>query len=155
MVGTRRSGARPKPTAMKLLAGNPGKRPISKNEPKPMRVISTPPHWLSVEATAYWDKIEPMLFRIGVLTEADELMLAILCQAYANLLAARAHIDRHGAIMKTPNGHLQISPFKTLERQAYLDIIRCCQEFGLSPASRSRIVAQLPNPDSFDPFNDL
>ncbi|MEQ8198694.1 MAG: phage terminase small subunit P27 family, partial [Clostridiaceae bacterium] len=28
-------GRKPKPTAIKVLEGNPGKRPLNKNEPKP------------------------------------------------------------------------------------------------------------------------
>ncbi|HZK10243.1 MAG TPA: phage terminase small subunit P27 family, partial [Clostridia bacterium] len=30
-------GRKPKPTALKVLEGNPGKRPLNKNEPQPER----------------------------------------------------------------------------------------------------------------------
>jgi len=39
-------GNRPKPTALKLLQGNPGRRPINKAEPKPKRGIPAMPKWL-------------------------------------------------------------------------------------------------------------
>jgi len=29
------AGRKPKPTALKIIEGNPGKRPLNKNEPKP------------------------------------------------------------------------------------------------------------------------
>jgi P27 family predicted phage terminase small subunit len=156
-MATRRAGGgrKPQPTALKILKGNPSGKPLKKNEPKPLRCISSAPHWVSPEAATYWDKIEPMLFRIGVLTEADELMLGILCQSYANLLKAREMIEKHGPVIKTPNGSIQISPFKSLERQAFADIMKVCQEFGMSPSSRARLTATPPTSDPGDPFDDL
>lgn len=156
-MATRRPGGgrKPLPTAIKVLKGNPGGRALKKNEPKPLRCIASAPEWVSPEAAAYWDKIEPMLYRIGVLTEADELMLGILCQSYANLLRAREMLEKHGPVIKTPNGSIQISPFKSLERQAFADIIKVCQEFGMSPSSRSRLTATPPSDDTGDPFDDL
>lgn len=154
-MGGRKGGRKPLPTAIKVLKGNPGGRALSKNEPQPIACMMEPPHWVSIEAREFWDKIQPMLYRIGVLTEADELMLAILCQSYANLLKARQMIEKTGAILKTGNGTYQISPYKRLEREAYQDIIKVCQEFGMSPASRSRIVANPVAADPGDPFDDL
>ncbi|EKG5508239.1 phage terminase small subunit P27 family, partial [Salmonella enterica] len=52
MAGTAgRSGRRPKPTARKALAGNPGKRALNKDEPvfTPIKGVE-PPEWFAEEA---------------------------------------------------------------------------------------------------------
>ncbi|ECV7453664.1 TPA_asm: phage terminase small subunit P27 family, partial [Salmonella enterica] len=51
MAGTAgRSGRRPKPTARKALAGNPGKRALNKDEPvfTPIKGVE-PPEWFAEE----------------------------------------------------------------------------------------------------------
>ncbi|MGR9777365.1 hypothetical protein ACUOF8_23755 [Escherichia coli] len=60
MAGTAgRSGRRPKPTARKALAGNPGKRALNKDEPvfTPIKGVE-PPEWFAEEdlplATIMW-----------------------------------------------------------------------------------------------------
>ena len=39
-------GRKPKPTALKLLEGNPGKRPINEHEPVPPKGTVKCPTWL-------------------------------------------------------------------------------------------------------------
>ena len=43
-------GRKPKPTALKLLEGNPGKRPLNDREPVPPRAALKCPAWLLPEA---------------------------------------------------------------------------------------------------------
>ena len=40
-------GRPPKPTYLKVLEGNPGKRPLNENEPKPKPSAPKCPAWLS------------------------------------------------------------------------------------------------------------
>ena len=44
------TGPKPKPTAIKILEGNPGKRPLNLNEPKPLQIAPECPDWLLDEA---------------------------------------------------------------------------------------------------------
>ena len=48
-------GRRPKPTHLKLITGNPGKRAINLREPKPVPKMPEPPTALSAEARQEWD----------------------------------------------------------------------------------------------------
>ena len=50
-----RRGPKPTPTALKLLRGNPGKRPINVDEPQP-RPVESPgaSPWLDETAAALW-----------------------------------------------------------------------------------------------------
>ena len=43
-------GRKPTPTAIKVLEGNPGKRPLNANEPKPKKKAPRCPSWLEDEA---------------------------------------------------------------------------------------------------------
>ena len=45
-------GRKPKPTAMKVLEGNPGKRPLNFAEPHPEKKLPDCPEWLEDEAKA-------------------------------------------------------------------------------------------------------
>ena len=64
-------GRKPKPTALKLLEGNPGKRPLNGREPVPPRAALKCPAWLLPEAKKEWKRLAPALEAMGVLTMAD------------------------------------------------------------------------------------
>lgn len=64
-------GRKPKPTAIKELEGNPGKRPLNKNEPKPDKKAPRCPAWLEEEAKKEWKRTGTMLEQLGLLTEMD------------------------------------------------------------------------------------
>jgi hypothetical protein len=69
------AGRKPKPASLKLITGNPGKHPLNKNEPNPKREIPPCPDFLQGEARKTWHKVAKKLFRIGLLTELDDLAL--------------------------------------------------------------------------------
>jgi hypothetical protein len=47
-------GPRPKPTHLKLIAGNPGKRRLNDAEPQPEGNLFEPPDWLDAEHRDLW-----------------------------------------------------------------------------------------------------
>ena len=62
------------------------------------------------------------------------------CQAYARWKEAEEFITQHGAIVKTPSGYWQQVPQVSIA-QTYLKIMnKFCEQFGLTPSARSRIV---------------
>ena len=87
-------GRKPKPTAIKELEGNPGKRPLNDAEPKPERKAPPCPKWLEPEAKKEWRRLSKQLEQIGVLTEVDQAAFASYCQAYARWKEeiGRAHV---------------------------------------------------------------
>ncbi len=59
-----------KPTALKLVTGNPGKRPLNKKEPKPRGNLYDPPGWLTEDQLVGWQyAIESSPF--GLLKRVD------------------------------------------------------------------------------------
>jgi hypothetical protein len=61
--------SRPKPTALRILQGNPGKKALNKREPKPRVCIPPCPRHLTPRAKSHWKAVAPKLARIGLLTE--------------------------------------------------------------------------------------
>ena len=58
-------GRKPKPTSLKIIQGNPGKRPIRGHEPQPPRSQPTCPAHLSPTAKAEWKRLAQSLNKIG------------------------------------------------------------------------------------------
>ena len=73
-------GTRPKPTALRVVEGNRGKRPIPKGEPMPG---GTPvkPKWLSGRGSVLWDEVMAFAFWFTV---ADGYKLAAWCDRQAD-----------------------------------------------------------------------
>ena len=91
------------------------------------------------------------LEQLGILTEVDMAAFAGYCQAYARWKEAEEFISKHGTIVKTPSGYWQQVPQVSIA-QSYLKIMnRFCEQFGLTPSSRSRITADKPM-DANDPM---
>lgn len=67
------AGRRPKSTKLKLLQGNPGKRPLNENEPQPKTGIPTMPKWLKPFKVAVkeWKRESKILDDMGIMTVAE------------------------------------------------------------------------------------
>ena len=134
-------GRKPKPTAIKLLEGNPGKRPLNTQEPTPPKGEAKCPAWLLSEAKKEWKRLASSLQAMGVLTLVDQMAFAGYCQAYARWKEAEEFITKHGSIFKTPSGYVQQVPQVSIAQQNLKIMQSFCTEFGLTPAARARIIA--------------
>ena len=134
-------GRRPKPTALKKLEGNPGKRPLNELEPVPPVASLRCPNYLLPEARKEWRRLAPILMNLGLLTAADAVPFAGYCQAYARWREAEEFITQHGSIFKTPSGYVQQVPQVSIAQQNLKIMQSFATEFGLTPACRARIVA--------------
>ena len=136
-----RAGRKPKPTAIKILEGNPGKRKLNENEPKPLKKAPPCPKWLEPEAKKDWRRLAKALEAMGVLTEADMAAFAGYCQSYARWKEAEERITDRGLVIRTPSGYPQQVPYISIAQQ-YLKLMQqFAEQFGLTPAARSRIIA--------------
>ena len=148
-------GRKPKPTAIKELEGNPGKRQLNSKEPKPDKKAPKCPDWLEDDAKAEWNRLSEQMERLGILTEVDMAAFAGYCQSYARWKAAEEFISKNGAIVKTPSGYWQQVPQVSIAQQYLKDMQKFCEQFGLTPASRSRIVSDSGSDDSEDMMENL
>lgn len=134
-------GRKPKPTALKRLDGNPGKRPINVREPKPAGGGKpTCPSHLSPTAKSEWKRISGTLHDMGLLTTVDRAALAAYCQAYGRWVDAERKLAETPPLIKTPSGYVQQSPWLSVANKQMELMGRFMAELGITPASRSRIV---------------
>jgi len=145
-------GRKPKPTALKELEGNPGRRSLNKNEPKPDPKAPRCPSWLEDEAKKEWKRTGKILEQMGLLTEMDMAAFAGYCQAYARWKEAEEFITQHGTMLRTPNGYLQQVPQVSIAQTNLKIMLKFCEQFGLTPSSRSRMVADAGHQDAADPM---
>jgi P27 family predicted phage terminase small subunit len=148
-------GRRPKPTRVKILAGNPGKRPMNKHEPKPEPTIPECPTELGPVARQEWDRLASELGTLKLLTSLDRAALAAYCGAYALWAEATGAIQKYGTMVKSPSGYPIQSPYVSIANRQAEIMIRIASEFGFTPASRSRISTPIKNePNLFDLFSE-
>lgn len=137
-------GRKPKPTRLKLIEGNPGRRPINGNEPRPPSEKPTCPAHLSSTAKAEWKRLAESLNRIGLLTQIDRTALAAYCQSYGRWVEAEKKLAETPSILKTPAGYIQVSPWLTISNKQLELMAKFMTELGLTPSSRSRLAVQIP-----------
>ena len=135
-------GRKPQPTALKLICGNPGKRPLNEHEPQPALAIPECPEHLSPEARREWERITEHLHRLGLLSQIDRAALAAYCQAYGRWVEAEQSITKLGLVVKAPGSGYPIqNPYLPIANKALEHMRHFLTEFGMTPASRSRITA--------------
>jgi P27 family predicted phage terminase small subunit len=139
------TGRRPKSTTEKRLHGNPGRRPLPKNELEPERGIPEPPEWLSDVALEHWRTLAPELDAAGVLTVADGHALAMLCEAHAEWRSASEAIEQKGEVYTKVTAAGKSTPVArpevAMRSDAWSRMKSMLAEFGLTPSSRSRVSA--------------
>jgi P27 family predicted phage terminase small subunit len=82
----------------------------------------------------------PLLARNNVFSEMDVDLLAIYCEAHATYLRAHAIIEEKREIVKSPkSGYPVANPYVAIRNTAAKTMMDIMSEFGMGPASRSRI----------------
>ena len=132
-------GRRPKPTRLKVLTGNPGKRPLNEHEPRPDPNVPPCPSELGPAAQREWDRLVTELATLNLLTNLDRAALAAYCGSYALWAEATEAIQKYGAMVKSPSGYPMQSPYIAIANRQAEIMMRIASEFGFTPASRSRI----------------
>lgn len=145
-----RRGPPPKPTALKLIAGNPGRRPLNANEPVPPPGTPEIPADLDERARAVWNAVVPALAKIGLARSIDGIALGRYCTNVVLWQDVVAFIRKNGTTFpilgpptkKHPNGKLigmRENPHSNMQRKLSQLLLSIEREFGLTPAARTRI----------------
>ena len=133
-----------KPTATKIAEGNPGKQKLPPSEPKPKVEIPSCPSYLDSDAKKEWNRISKILKKYKLITQADRTALAIYCQEYSAFIRATVELSKEELVIPTVTGGIQKNPLAVLRNQSANTLVKYLNEFGLTPASRSK-VAMLEN----------
>jgi P27 family predicted phage terminase small subunit len=144
-------GRKPKPTAQRRLEGNPGKRRLNEDEPKPpapSEEFDVPPPELAEHAiaAAEWSRLAPMLRAVRVITEADRSALLALCLEWGRYIDATAQTKRSGMVIQTKSGYPITNPYLAIAVRALAGCQKLWTELGLTPSSRARVHTVGPLP---------
>lgn len=137
-------GRKSKPTALKTLAGNPGKRALNDKEPKPDIVIPACPPHLKGEARAEWDRITKQLYELKIISELDLAALAVCCTAWADYVKACKTLDKEGEVIISDQGGLYQNPWVAIKKRSMDQVQKFYAEFGMTPSSRTRVKVDTP-----------
>jgi P27 family predicted phage terminase small subunit len=140
-------GARPKPVALKRLAGNPGKRKLNDKEPKIKAPLKHAPDWMNEEQLEIW-RYALNHAPAGVLGTVDRDLLATWVTAcyYRNkAVEMQNSLDEQTKLKlmtKTQSGDVRQSPYLVTFRQQSEIMHRSAGELGFTPSARSRLTAE-------------
>ena len=108
--------------------------------------VAQMPDWLCEVAQSEWVRLSADLFKIGLITKADEVEFAVYCQAYAELQEAEDALVKYGRTQVTKDGFERKSPWLSIRDEAWKRIHQAAQQFGLTPSSRTKIDVQEKSP---------
>jgi P27 family predicted phage terminase small subunit len=144
-------GRRALPANLHILHGNPSKKPLGSlfdgSLRPPVAVPKCPDHF-SVEAKTEWRRITKHLEPLGLISEIDRAALSGYCTAWGDYVWAERRIaelngkspeGEAGRIGETPSGYKQISVHMQIRNRALELMVKFLNEFGMSPAARSRV----------------
>ncbi len=145
-------GRKPKPTELKRVQGNPGKRPLPKNEPRPTKPVKKP-RGMNRGAKKFWDEYAPEIERLGILTGVDVSAFRLLSEHYVLSIWAVRELHEGGLIVEGVNGPKK-NPVATIFKENSRMALRYMSEFGMTPSSRSRLEVP-PDADQMDIFEQI
>jgi P27 family predicted phage terminase small subunit len=144
-------GRKQKPTALKQLQGNPGRRPLNVAEPKPALVtrLVVPSH-LRGDARRIWRTLATQLRAVGLFTELDVHKVTLLAVALAE--HRRCYEELQVALETQPK--VDTSGLARALRQAAETFKGLSTGFGMDPGDRVRL-AVAPRPEAADPLREF
>ena len=146
-------GPAPKPTALRLLEGNPAKRALPKREPNLAAGTPECPAWASKTARKNWIELAEVLKNMGVATAADKTAIGLFVDALSDYLDAKKIVEREGLTFETDKGYKVAHPAVAMKTNAWERVLKIAKEFGLSPAARTKVATVgETKPDEFEQF---
>ncbi len=133
-----------KPTVLHILNGNPSKiKDLGKYEPKPEPIAPKRPSWLTGEGKKMWVYLAPQLEKLGLLTKIYGQAFAAGCQEWGTYVYCQKYLKKHGLTYEYTNTKGSVNEIERPEvkigQKAYAQFMSFCREFGLTPASMSKI----------------
>lgn len=155
------AGRPPLPTNIKVLQGTfRPSRAVEEPKPEELKEVPRPPKTLSSKthkrARSEWTRISKELVDLGLLTKVDFVALECYCLAYERMLTAEeALADGKGLTTFTPNGFEQQRPEVSIASVSRKEVREFLIQFGMTPASRSRINVKKKKEGEGDKMEEL
>ena len=131
-----KKGPKQTPSRLRVIKGNPGNRPMNKQEPQ-MDGLPVCPDWLSDEGKRKWAELFEDLSAVGLLARVDGSALALACEHWSAAVEARKLFIKHGVLVEGRRGEPVKNPAAQLFKDNSEAYRKYISEFGLSPSSRA------------------
>lgn len=153
-------GRKPVPTAIKVATGNPGRRPLNFDEPKPRAEAPPLPGCMTGRALEHWNFLTAQLEEMGILANTDGGLLTAYCIAVAQLEFCKEQLDKDGLIVVLRNDKGEVksvrsSPYQSISSALMDKIKSMASELGLSATSRVRLKVSKPAAPARDDWDDI
>jgi P27 family predicted phage terminase small subunit len=112
------------------------------NEPEPEAPKDlTPPAWLDELGLEFWNSLAPQLHMMGLLSEIDLPLFTAACERWSVYRRATDELQKQLTRNSKANGRVA-KPEAQIAKAALAEVRAILAEFGIGPASRSRVVAK-------------
>ena len=139
-------GRKSKPTAIKRLEGNPGKRPMQNDKSLVLKQAPCAPDWLLPGAAQAWERAARVFVAIKMLSQFDLVALAACCQSYAQWRIALRQSEEYSEM---PDYDRKQNPYISISSSYWKCFASLCREFGLSSVDFLQI-SDVIQPDAED-----
>ena len=135
-----RSGRKPKPTKTLKLQGNYRPDRHLRIEPEPEFAIPDPPKCLRGLALEEWNRVVKLLAEVKMIAELDMTALAAYCMEWAKYVNTNNKLRvMRSVLTESTKGTKMAHPLLRVSDRALANMLRICEQFGMSPAARSRL----------------
>ena len=153
------SGPPKTPTHLRLVRGNPSKRPINKNEPQPLKGVPPVPKHFDKQGKYWFKRMAEELDASGVISQLDARALELLVEAYTEYRHHCETLDREGytyAVYSDDDSDegkereirmIKPHPAAMMKADAWKRLRAMLAEFGMTPSSRSKVSKDKPDDD--------
>lgn len=135
-------GRRPKPTALKLVEGNRGKRKLPEADVSAKAVELPCPDGLSPGARAAWNRVAPLLANMGVTQETDAEALRLICDSLGEYGRAEKELRRKMTFEN--EGMFHAKPEVGMVKNLRAMLWRMLNDFGMTPSARAKVLGVTP-----------
>ncbi len=144
-------GRKPKPPKLRVVDGNPGKRP-ARHSPEAPTGCPACPSWLASAAKTEWKRVSPLLLKAGTLATTDLAVLACYCQTWADWQAAVKVVIKSGQTYGAGD-LVKRHPAVGIADAAAKQLRLLASELGLTALSRMRLdVGAEPERDELEDY---
>jgi len=133
-------GRKPKPSALRLLQGNPGRRPYNNREPKfSPGAPDCPPH-LDALGRQEWFRVTAELDAQNLLTKVDRGAISIYCSNWSRYVKCERILDK-SSMREVVKGRVQNHGLLRVSNACQDRMMKVIVEYGFTASSRTRIHA--------------
>ena len=131
-------GRPPKSNRLKILSGSKNARKPPKKPKEKLPMWECPSHVFD-HGKELWNRVGPILLHSGIMNELDRGCFEGLCSIYDRLLKFQAILREDGPLVDDKRGAQKKHPISTAISQHGALFKAYCQDFGMTPSSRSRL----------------